>query len=65
MAVHQFSEELAVRILTEMKRIASHVIIADYNSPMQRGFSRSLACLIESLAKAYNNFRNYMSGGGL
>jgi 2-polyprenyl-3-methyl-5-hydroxy-6-metoxy-1,4-benzoquinol methylase len=67
MAVHQFSEELAVRILKEMKRIASQVIIADYNSQMQRGFSRSLAYLIESLAKDdhHKNFRNYMSKGGL
>jgi 2-polyprenyl-3-methyl-5-hydroxy-6-metoxy-1,4-benzoquinol methylase len=67
MAVHQFKEELAVRILGEMKRIASQVIIADYNCPMPAGISRSLAYLIESMAKGdhYNNFRNYMSKGGL
>jgi ubiquinone/menaquinone biosynthesis C-methylase UbiE len=67
MAVHQFSEELGVRILKEMKRIASQVIIADYNCPMPAGISRSLAYLIERLAKGdhYNNFRNYMSKGGL
>ena len=38
MAVHQFSEELAVKILTEMKRIARKVIIADYNCPMAHRF---------------------------
>lgn len=67
MAVHQFNEQLAIQILREMKRIARKIIIADYNCPMPCGFSRSLAYLIESLAKGdhYRNFRNYMSKGGL
>lgn len=67
MAVHQFPEELALGILREMKRIAGKVIIADYNCPMPRGFSGSLAYGIERIAKGdhYRNFRNYMSRGGL
>ncbi len=67
MAVHQFPEELAVRILTEMRRIAKAVIIADYNCPMPRGFSRSLAYGIESIAKDDHgrNFLNYMKRGGV
>ncbi len=67
MAVHQFSEELAVQILKEMKRIASKVIIADYNCPLPPGFSGTLVYSIEKLAKGdhYRNFSNYMSRGGL
>jgi SAM-dependent methyltransferase len=67
MAVHQFSEELAVKILTEMKRIALKVIIADYNCPIPRGFSRSIAYGIERITKGdhHKNFMNYMSKGGI
>ena len=67
MAVHQFPEELAVQILKEMSRIAKAVIIADYNCPMPRGISRSLAYGIEYIAKGdhYRNFMNYMKRGGV
>ncbi len=67
MAVHQFPEELAVKILSEMKRIARKVIIADYNFPMPRGFSRSVAYGIERMTKGdhHRNFIHYMSRGGL
>ncbi len=34
MSVHQFEAELAVRILSEMRRIASTVIIIDYCHPL-------------------------------
>jgi SAM-dependent methyltransferase len=67
MAVHQFPEELAVKILCEMKRIARKIIIADYNCPMPPGFSRSVAYGIERITKGdhHRNFRNYMSRGGI
>ncbi|MCU0472989.1 MAG: class I SAM-dependent methyltransferase [Bacteroidales bacterium] len=67
MAIHQFEEELAVKILVEMKRIAARVIISDYNYPMLRGFSRSVAYSIERMAKGDHtrNFMNYMSRGGI
>jgi ubiquinone/menaquinone biosynthesis C-methylase UbiE len=67
MAVHQFPEELAVKILSEMKRIARKVIIADYNFPMPHGFSKSLAYGIERMTKGdhHRNFISYMSRGGL
>lgn len=67
MAVHQFPEELAVKILHEMKRISRKVIIADYNYPMPRSISRSLAYGIERIAKGehHRNFRNFMSRGGI
>jgi len=67
MAIHQFDAELAIRILAEMKRIASKIIIVDYNFPMPKGFSRSLAFGIERLAGGdhYRNFRIYMGKGGI
>ncbi len=67
MSVHQFEPDLAVKVLREMKRIASTVIIADYNCPMPAGFSRSLAYTIERMARGdhYRNFRGYMKNGGL
>jgi len=67
MAIHQFGEDLAVNILTEMKRIALKVIIADYNFPVPGNVSGLLARCIESIARGdhYRNYRNYMSRGGL
>lgn len=67
MAVHQFPEELAIKILREMKRIANKVIIADYNCPIPQGFSRSIAYGIERITKGdhHRNFMNYMSRGGI
>jgi ubiquinone/menaquinone biosynthesis C-methylase UbiE len=67
LAVHQFKEELAIKILTEMKRISGKVIIADYNCPMPSGLSKSLAYGIERMAKGdhHQNFINYISRGGL
>jgi len=67
MAIHQFDAELAIRILTEMKRIASRVIIIDYNYPLPKGFSGSVASGIEKLAGGdhYRNFAIYMRSGGI
>jgi len=50
-----------------MKRIASRVIIVDYNYPMPLGFSRYVAYNIERLAGGdhYRNFKVYMKKGGL
>jgi len=67
MAVHQFEPQLAVKILTEMKRVASRVIIADYNYPLPKTLSGFAANTIEKMAGGdhYRNFRNYMSAGGI
>jgi len=67
MAIHQFKEDLAIKVLREIKRIAQKIIIADYNCPMPSGFSKSLAYRIESIAKGdhHRNFMNYMSRGGI
>jgi len=67
MAIHQFEPALAIKILAEMKRIASRVIVADYNCPMPTGIYRSVAYGIERFAGGdhYRNFRNYMTVGGM
>lgn len=67
MAIHQFPEDLALKILMEMKRIAGKVVIADYNFPLPRSLSGSVAFNIERIARGdhYRNFRNFMSRGGL
>ncbi len=67
MAIHQFQEETALKILREMKRIADKAIIADYNYPMPRGIYKSIAYGIERIAGGdhFRNFRNYNSRGGI
>ena len=67
MTVHQFGADNAISILSEMKRIASRVVIADYNYPMPSGFSKWFAWFIEWLAggEHYRNFRVFMQKGGL
>jgi len=67
MAVHQFEPQLAVKILTEMKRVASRVIIADYNHPLPQTLSGFAANKMEKMAGGdhYRNFRNYISSGGI
>jgi SAM-dependent methyltransferase len=67
MAIHQFDADLAINILSEMRRISKKIIITDYNCPMPKGTSRSLAYGIERLAGGdhYRNFRLYMKSGGI
>jgi len=67
MAVHQFDPQLAVKILTEMKRVASRVIIADYNYPLPESLSGFAANTIEKMAGGdhYRNFSNYIREGGI
>ncbi len=67
MAVHQFDEDLAVKILSEMNRTSNKIIMADYNFPMRRNLSSLLAWSIEWAAAEdhYRNFRNYMKRGGI
>jgi SAM-dependent methyltransferase len=67
MSVHQFEADLAVRILSEMKRVASEVIIADYHYPLPGNLAGILAGNIERMAGGdhYRNFRTYIDSGGL
>ena len=67
LAVHQFNAGVAVKILSEMKRIATTVIIVDYNSFMPKGFIPSAACAVERMAGGdhYRNFAVFMERGGI
>ncbi|MDX9946083.1 MAG: class I SAM-dependent methyltransferase [Bacteroidales bacterium] len=67
LAMHQFDPETGAKVLTEMKRLAKRIIIADYNCPMKPGPALWLAWGIERLARGdhYRNFRKYMAAGGL
>jgi ubiquinone/menaquinone biosynthesis C-methylase UbiE len=67
MAVHQFDHDIAISILAQMKRVASRIIIADYNHTMPAGFYKKLAGWIESIAGGdhYRNFKRYIETGGI
>jgi 2-polyprenyl-3-methyl-5-hydroxy-6-metoxy-1,4-benzoquinol methylase len=67
MAIHQFEARLAVRILSEMQRIAGTVVVADYSHHMPRGWGRRVAWILEWIAGGdhYRNFRAYMQHGGM
>ncbi len=67
MSMHQFDRVVAVKVLTEMGRVARRIIIADYNCPLVPGAAATLACTIEFLAGGdhYRNFRIYMKHGGV
>ncbi len=67
LSMHQFDRVVALRVLSEMKRVAGRIVIADYNCPMHRGPAGSLAWSIEWMAGGdhYRNFRSYMEYGGI
>jgi SAM-dependent methyltransferase len=67
MAVHQFDAGIALKILSEMRRISRRVIIIDYNHLMPGGWRRSTAWGMEFLAGGdhYRNFRIFMQRGGI
>ena len=67
MSMHQFDPEVAVKVLSEMKRVAKRVVVADYNCPMTPGPAAALAWGIERAAKGdhFRNFRKYMAVGGI
>ncbi|HUX94652.1 MAG TPA: class I SAM-dependent methyltransferase [Bacteroidales bacterium] len=67
MSVHQFDADLAVRIISEMGRIAKFTIIGDYNFPLPHNFSGFLANGIEKMAGGdhFRNFKEYIEKGGI
>lgn len=67
MAVHQFDAEVALKVLSEMKRIATGIVIVDYNYPLPGRFYKWLVNTIESIAGGdhYRNFKLYMKNGGI
>lgn len=67
MALHQFDNETALKVLSGMNRIAGRIIMADYNCPMAPGPASALARTMEHIAGGdhYRNFRSYMDSGGI
>ena len=67
LSMHQFDRDVALKVISEMRRIAQRIIIADYNSPMHKGQAKSLAEAIEWMAGGdhYRNFRYYMKNNGI
>lgn len=67
MAIHQFNADLAISILRQMDRIASRMILVDYNHHMPHTWGRSLAWAIEWMAGGdhYQNFKVFMKQGGI
>lgn len=67
MALHQFSPEHSQRIMLEMKRIATRLLIIDYAFPLPDSLSGYVAKGIERIAGGdhYLNFKKYNSVEGL
>ena len=67
LALHQFDPGLHSTILSEMKRVAKRIIIADYAVPLPKNYAGIGSRLAEFLAgkEHYNNFRLYYKHGGL
>lgn len=67
MAMHQFSPEVGLKVLMEMKRAASTIIVADYAWPMPGSLYGRLARAIEWIAggEHHRNFLQYMKNGGM
>ena len=67
LALHQFSTELHLPILDEMKRVAQKIIIVDYAVPLPKNYTGYGSRVAEFLAgKEHNqNFKSYYKLGGL
>jgi len=67
LALHEMNEDIRLPVLSEMKRVAKHLIIADYDSPQPRNYAGIMAVIIEKLAgkRHYAGFRSYQNSGGL
>ena len=65
LALHELQDDLRINILTEMQRIAKHLIIADYNAPLPKNISGWGSSHIEMLAGGahYAGFKNYIERG--
>ncbi len=67
LALHQFSPQLHLPILSEMKRVAQKIIIVDYAVPLPKNYVGLGSKFAEFLAgKEHNqNFESYYRLGGL
>jgi ubiquinone/menaquinone biosynthesis C-methylase UbiE len=67
LALHELNDETRMKILTEMKRVSKHLIIADYSTPLPKNVAGWGSRHIEMLVGGdhYAGFKNYMERGGL
>lgn len=67
MAMHQFTPAEGKKVLWEMKRVCSKIIVVDYAWPIKPGFPKWLTQTIEWIAggEHYRNFKQYMKNGGI
>ena len=67
LALHQFAPELHVKILSEMKRIASKIIIVDYAVPLPGNYVGYGSKVAEYFAgrQHHSNFQKFCQLGGL
>jgi len=67
LALHQFDPRLHSPILSEMKRVASQIIIVDYAVPLPKNYAGIGSSIAEFLAgREHNrNFKQYYELGGL
>ena len=67
LALHQFDPRLHSPILSEMKRVASQIIIVDYAVPLPKNYAGIGSSIAEFLAGSEHNrnFKQYSRLGGL
>lgn len=67
LALHQFDPRVHSPILSEMKRVAKRIVIADYAVPLPKNYAGIGSRVAEFLAgkEHNNNFRQYNKHGGL
>jgi ubiquinone/menaquinone biosynthesis C-methylase UbiE len=67
LALHQFDPRLHSPILSEMKRVASQIIIVDYAIPLPKNYAGIGSRVAEFLAgkEHNNNFKQFYQLGGL
>jgi ubiquinone/menaquinone biosynthesis C-methylase UbiE len=67
MAIHQFSSADGLKVLKEMVRVSTNIVIVDYSHPMPEGLYKKFTYIIERIAGGdhFRNFKTYMNGGGI
>ena len=67
MAIHQFSPEDGLKVLKEMERVASKIIVLDYAYPMNASLYGWFTRIIEWIAGGEHNrnFKQYLKNGGI
>jgi SAM-dependent methyltransferase len=65
--IHEMPSEERMNILTNIRKFADNIIIADYNAPQRKNITGYFNYLIEFAAgrNHFRNFRSYIDDGGL